>query len=82
MTVSDRFATDLDYADERFGTLGLESCNPDDTYLDHGDAVWIGAKWDVALTADRFHLYRKGNWVLGVGSVDLTEAIIRDQEGR
>lgn len=61
--------------------LGLEVCDPEETYM-AGDLkvrCWIGAKWDIAEDKwGRFHIYRKGNWMLDVGSFDLACAIVAD----
>lgn len=60
--------------------LGLKQFRPDTTYIDDSDAVWIGAKWDIAYRHGRYDLYRKGNWLMAVRTLDLAAAIIRDQE--
>lgn len=62
--------------------LGLHQY--DRTYLaDAGYvAAWIGDKWDIGQNLDgRFSVFRKGNWVLVVGSLDLALAIVADNEG-
>lgn len=62
----------------------LDLRDPERTYLSGDGYVrcWIGHKWDIA--EDRqgsFHVYRKGSWVLCVGSFDLAQRIVADDEG-
>ncbi len=64
-----------------FAALGLEQVVPGQTYLDDFDEVWIGARWDIARRADQWHIYRKGNWRLSVGSADLAARIVADGLG-
>ena len=55
---------------------------PASTYLPDHDRVWIGSKWDIAQDSyGRFHIYRKGHWVLVVGTWDLALMIVVDDEG-
>jgi hypothetical protein len=61
---------------------GLHETPAHDTYLDHAETVWIGDKWDVAkVGVRRFEVYRKGNWRLTVGTLELAVAIVQDDEG-
>src|SRR4051812_14470959 len=46
--------------------FGLQLTPAADTYLDEFKLVWIGTKWDIAERDERFHVYRKGNWVCAV----------------
>lgn len=60
--------------------VGLKECNPDGTYLD-GDGYercWVGGRWDIAERDGKFHLYRKGNWRIAVGSLGLACAVVAD----
>jgi hypothetical protein len=64
--------------------LGLRTVDPEQTYLMHEGYVtaWIGSKWDVAEDSQgRFHVYRKGSWVLCVGTLGLALAIAVDDGG-
>lgn len=60
---------------------GLVNTPPDQTYLDGYAEVWIGSKWDIAHDDEgRFAVYRKGNYVLTVGTLELALALVGDDE--
>ena len=62
--------------------LGLREYRAEDTYIDLPGRAWIGVRWDLCeLPSGGVAIYRKGNWVLNVGSMDLALAIVQDNEG-
>jgi hypothetical protein len=62
--------------------VGLREARPSETYLDDYERVWIGPKWDIAQGRDlHFSVYRKGNYVLQVGTLDLACRIVKDDGG-
>lgn len=66
-------------------SLGLTFTEPHLTYLNSHDAVWIGARWDIARRRlggrDLYDIYRKGNYWCHVGSFGLALLIVADNEG-
>lgn len=63
-------------------SLGLEQSEPAGFYSFSGASeVWVGLTWDIARYGDRWHLYRKGNWMIDVGSFSLALAIVADAQG-
>ncbi len=63
--------------------LGLLHRNPEHTYLDDYDEVWIGLRYDLARRGDDgWHVYRKGNWVTNVHTPALALALIADGLGQ
>lgn len=66
-------------------SLGLDATDPEQTYFEGDGYVrcWIGSKWDIVETAqERFAVYRKGNWRITVGTLDLALAIVADNEAQ
>jgi len=62
----------------------LEEAKPERTYLDGYFRVWIGYKYDLALTvwktgATQWSIYRKGNYMVYVNGLPTALAIIADR---
>lgn len=66
-------------------SLGLGRTDPERTYLDGHDEVWIGSTWDIGRRRlgdrDLFDVYRKGNYWCHVRSMALALLIVADNEG-